>query len=321
MLPTTYDDSAGVSDLPTIKLHSGGPGGNEVATFTKPSSVPEDGELEYTHATGAFLSANTSYWIVATDTDDDYSFKSTSSSASDKGSADGWSVGDRNFNTGWNSGSGQTRFAVKGTPIEALIGNLSKGTSGGYVINTVDAAQKFTTGPNTFGYTLTSVQLGMRNSHNSQTADTPSVKVFSSSARGDEVATLSAAASVVGPNTNTIVWYSVPLSTVLNPNTDYWVVAERASQRGAMTWRQLSQANAGYDGTPAEGWSIDSDPEQRPANNSGAFATPSGDEGFPLAMARQRVGADFGLLGTGAAARRQPRLDGRSHRRRQPGQR
>ena len=59
-LKTDFGASDAVSDLPTVKLHSGSPSGTEVASFTRPSSIAGGSAvLEYTPATAVSLDANT----------------------------------------------------------------------------------------------------------------------------------------------------------------------------------------------------------------------------------------------------------------------
>ena len=58
-----------VSDLPTLKVHSGSATGTEVAALTAPSSA--SATLTYTAPANTNLTASTTYWVVSTGGADD----------------------------------------------------------------------------------------------------------------------------------------------------------------------------------------------------------------------------------------------------------
>ena len=125
----------------------------------------------------------------------------------------------------------------------------------------LDAAQEFTTGSNETGYTLSSIDLELTVA---STSNFPVVKLFSGSANGTEVATLTAPTNAsTGKTTYT---FTVPTAITLEGDTSYWVMAET----GGGTWHTVGFAE---DATPALGWSIADRDEFRVFSSTGPFTT------------------------------------------------
>ena len=126
----------------------------------------------------------------------------------------------------------------------------------------LDAAQEFTTGSNETGYTLSSIDLELTVA---STSNFPVVKLFSGSANGTEVATLTAPTNAsTGKTTYT---FTVPTAITLEGDTSYWVMAET----GAGTWHTVGFAE---DATPAPDWSIaDRDEFRSVFSSTGPFST------------------------------------------------
>ena len=126
----------------------------------------------------------------------------------------------------------------------------------------LDAAQEFTTGSNETGYTLSSIDLELTVA---STSNFPVVKLFSGSATGTEVATLTAPTNAsTGKTTYT---FTVPTAITLEGGTSYWVMAE---ETGGGTWHTVRFAE---DATPAPGWSIADGDEFRVRTSTGPFTT------------------------------------------------
>ena len=126
----------------------------------------------------------------------------------------------------------------------------------------LDAAQEFTTGSNETGYTLSSIDLELTVA---STSNFPVVKLFSGSANGTEVATLTAPTNAsTGKTTYT---FTVPTAITLEGGTSYWVMAE---ETGGGTWHTVGFAE---DATPAPGWSIADGDEFRVRTSTGPFST------------------------------------------------
>ena len=125
----------------------------------------------------------------------------------------------------------------------------------------LDAAQEFTTGSNETGYTLSSIDLELTVA---STSNFPVVKLFSDSANGTEVATLTAPTNAsTGKTTYT---FTVPTAITLEGDTSYWVMAET----GGGTWHTVGFAE---DATPAPDWSIADRDEFRGFDSTGPFST------------------------------------------------
>ena len=147
---------------------------------------------------------------------------------------------------------------------DALVSNLGQmreGVRGRFNHN--DLAQRFTTGSNAGGYTLRSVDLLLYTDNHSGTIP-PTVKIFSGSADGVEVAVLRGPAALA---LYTIKTYAFTASgtVTLDPSTDYWVVAEG----GAAIW--LGTASDDEDAVSASGWSIRDVAEYRDASSTDSF--------------------------------------------------
>ena len=125
----------------------------------------------------------------------------------------------------------------------------------------LDAAQEFTTGSNETGYTLSSIDLELTVA---STSNFPVVKLFSGSANGTEVATLTAPTNASTGKTTYI--FTAPTAITLEGGTSYWVMAET----GGGTWHTVRFAE---DATPAPGWSIADGDEFRVRTSTGPFTT------------------------------------------------
>ena len=144
----------------------------------------------------------------------------------------------------------------------ALVSNVGQTTNGLTGLVQFDLAQSFTTGTNATGYTLTSIELRL---NSIQSSDTPTVKLYSGSAIGTEVDTLSGPAMLDATGTNNYTF--TPSSTVtLLMSTTYWVVAE--ANTGNARWLSTG---TGEDATPATDWGIGDRRELRAASFTDSF--------------------------------------------------
>ena len=132
----------------------------------------------------------------------------------------------------------------------ALVSNVGQDLDFyGSLGNVAERAQRFTTGANLGGYTLTGIDLNLR-SENAGTVP-PTVTLHRGSATGTKVADLNGPSALTAGSTDT--YRFTPTGTVrLSSSTNYWVVAEGGSDD--IDWTQ-TESNA-EDATPASGWSI-----------------------------------------------------------------
>ena len=126
---------------------------------------------------------------------------------------------------------------------QTLVSNTDRATVSMANLITQDLAQEFTTGPNPTGYKLSSIDLYLTGRGTDLT-----VKLFSGSATGSEVATLTSTGwERLGHNVYTFV---PPANTNLTANTSYWIVVKGSSSNG---W---FKAAPGEDASPVPGWEI-----------------------------------------------------------------
>ena len=142
-----------------------------------------------------------------------------------------------------------------------LVSNVGQSTTNAFPLTHSDFAQSFRTGTNLTGYTLSSIDLKL---DSSDSTNTPTVKLYSGSANGTELATFNGPARLDASSVKNYAF--TPSSTVILPrSTTYWVVAE-----GVVKW---VLGGTGEDATPAMGWSIANNYEFRIANLTGSFTT------------------------------------------------
>ena len=132
-----------------------------------------------------------------------------------------------------------------------------------------DNGQEFTTGDNSAGYTLSSIEVRLEGV-GPVTNSYPTVKVFSGSANGMEVTALTAP-STVGVNGHSNYTYTAPANVTLAAETSYWVVYEEGRNGGVSVTTSTAE-----DATPASGWSIADNLQRRSDSSTGSFADVSG---------------------------------------------
>ena len=161
--------------------------------------------------------------------------------------------------------AGDGGVAQAQTP-QPLVGNLGRLEATANInLSADDAAQEFETGGNETGYTLSSIDLNLAG-----TSQLPTVKVFSGSATGTEVAALTAPSPEAGRRNYT---YTAPTGITLAKETSYWVVAEG----GDAYWYR---AQTTEDASPAAGWSIADNAQSRTKDSTVSFAS----GGNPMAI-------------------------------------
>jgi hypothetical protein len=166
---------------------------------------------------------------------------------------------------------------------EVLVSNMDLAQYGDSDFVTSDLAQRFTTGSDVNGYTLTSIEIQLTLS---SASEFPTVKLFSGSANGTEIATLTPASSVTTTD-RTAYTFTAPAGIALTRETDYWVVGET----GASLWQTAGWFTV-EDATSAPGWSIHGKFEIRFPNSTGPY-----DEVGIFTPLKIRVNGTIGVLG------------------------
>ncbi len=156
-----------------------------------------------------------------------------------------------------------------------LVSNVGQTQFAWNNFSTHDIAQEFTTGANADGYTLSSIEL--RINTGAATTATPTVKIFSTSATGTLVATLSGPSSLDASSTKR---YTFTASGVtLSASTTYWVVAEGTD---AAAWTNTNSDSE--DADSASDWSIANAGQTRAHDSTQAFSTLSNGRSFQMVV-------------------------------------
>ena len=154
--------------------------------------------------------------------------------------------------------------AITDDPDVSLVSNIGQAETSTSSIFTYDHAQGFTTGSNSAGYTLTSIEVQISTSG---TIDSAVVRKTDPNT-GDLVATLTgpSTGSTVGTGAQT---FTAPSGTSLEPSTEYFVVFESGSGANGLRF-SLTNANA-EDASAAAGWSISDSGHFRNRTQTGNF--------------------------------------------------
>ena len=150
---------------------------------------------------------------------------------------------------------------AQGTGVVKLT-NFGQPDTNAAALATFDAAQSFTTGTSETGYALTSVELMLQTNAD---PNGPTVKLFSGSANGTEVATFSLQGSLT-PSTTAGYTFLPTSSVTLDDSTPYWVVVE-----GGDTSLRLASSEK-VDPASSAGWSLTGRLETRAHDATGDYA-------------------------------------------------
>ena len=254
---------------PTVKLFSGSATGTEVDELSLQGNLTPSTTANYTFAPSksVVLAHSTKYWVVVEDGD-----TSSRVTFGDLGKtlAAGWRMSDLGeFRTADSTGdfgplgAGTYMIEVNGyaRPLPlVLVSNIAQTSVTPFSLADRDFAQSFTTGTNPAGYLISSIELRLQTDGDPVA---PTVKLFSGSARGMEVATLSLRGNLAPSTTAN---YAFAPSTTLNlaPGT-YWVVIEDGDTSPGLTQQ------TGYDSTPAADWSLHLAQTRFPSTSTGDF--------------------------------------------------
>ena len=154
--------------------------------------------------------------------------------------------------------------AITDDPDVSLVSNIGQAATSTSSIFTYDHAQGFTTGSNSAGYTLTSIEVQISTSG---TIDSAVVRKTDPNT-GDLVATLTgpSTGSTVGTGAQT---FTAPSGTSLEPSTEYFVVFESGSGANSLTF-SVTNTDA-EDASAAAGWSISDSGHFRNRTQTGNF--------------------------------------------------
>ena len=153
-----------------------------------------------------------------------------------------------------------TRAATLTPTTHVLVSNTGKATDPNYNVivgtssgNNISQAQRFTTGDNLDGYTLSSVRIHIRNFAGS---DAVRVSIYEADASGlpdSSIYLLMNPGSIANDSFNT---FTAPANPTLEKETKYFVVAEAASGSFTVSYTSSNAEDSGK----ANGWNINNKP-------------------------------------------------------------
>ena len=266
-----------------IRSDSSGAPGAVVATLTKPGTIAA-GTNSFTHS-GVALAANTTYWAVLDVTlvllPGANTIQNTASDAEDAGGADGWTIADdghyRTWNTSgaWTSFSQSRKMTIHGTAVETVetetfVANTGQADGGTSFLGN-DFHQAFTTGSNSFGYTLHSVDVEFStiDSAFSSSALTASIHAASGGSPGSSLGTLTNPASFPASTSDQTLTFTSSAGIDLEGSATYFLVIDMDAGQSSSRVR-LTGSDA-EDGGGLAGWSIADGAGTRTASSTGAW--------------------------------------------------
>ncbi len=266
-----------------IRSDSGGAPGAVVATLTKPGTIAV-GTNSFTH-TGVALASNTTYWAVLDVTlvllPGANTIQNTASDAEDAGGADGWTIADDGHYRTWNTSGAWTSFSlsrkmtIHGTAVETVetetfVANTGQADGGTSFLGN-DFHQAFTTGSNSFGYTLHSVDVEFStiDSAFSSSALTASIHAASGGSPGSSLGTLTNPASFPASTSDQTLTFTSSAGIDLEGSTTYFLVIDMDAGQSSSRVR-LTGSDA-EDGGGLAGWSIADGAGTRTASSTGAW--------------------------------------------------
>ena len=152
-----------------------------------------------------------------------------------------------------------------------LVSNIGQANNASSLgVSSFDQAQGFTTGADSAGYTLASVDIKIENSiHSILTgSNIPTVTIVEATPTGTVEATLINPASITA-NTTDDYTFTAPASTTLSGSTTYYVVME-----GGLAGFEAARTNSdNEDSSGQSDWSIDNVSNWRNSSSNGSFST------------------------------------------------
>ena len=148
-----------------------------------------------------------------------------------------------------------------------LVSNVGQVNSGASSLIDFDVAQAFTTGSNSAGYTLKSVEIDIGTYNDNATTLTVSIHSNSSGAPGASLGTLSNPASLATGDVQAFTTRGIALAA----STTYFVVIDRVGANTGPILSIFNTSSNAQDPGSASGWSIGNDSLYRDWDSSGSW--------------------------------------------------
>ncbi len=264
---------AAAPDMPSgvtasIYSESGGSPGSPLFTLTNPPAFTT-GANNFTAPANATLAAHTTYFVVIAYSGTGQEFKLAVTLANSERGVAGWSIGNgtrhgdlTQTSVSWMSMARPLKIQVNGTvnpPPPVLVSNLSESGPGAIAVDGTNAgSQSFTTGANSKGYVLGSVEVKLGNASPDLPSDvTLSIYSESGSSPGSSLHMLANPHTFTPSATNTFI---APADATLAANTTYFVVVEHTGG-GSLSVESTSSTTENGEA----GWSIGDEHHTGPA--------------------------------------------------------
>ena len=248
---------------------SGNPG-NRIFTLSNPANVAT-GIVRFTALADTRLDANTKYWVhLNYNGNTKPRWGKTYADGEDSGAYSGWSIAnDRRSRTSsgdWQTSGSSLRVRINTSTSDGsvLASNLGKSDNGRTSSDFRNQAQAFTTGGNSQGYPLASIEVDLDSPPGNATLTAEIRGDDGSGNPGNPIFTLSNPENVA----TGIVRFTVPAGTRLDANTKYWV---HLNYNGNTKPRWGKTYADGEDSGAYSGWSIAND--RRSRTSSGDWRT------------------------------------------------
>ena len=152
-----------------------------------------------------------------------------------------------------------------------LVSNIGQANNASSLgVSSFDQAQGFTTGADSAGYALASIDIRVENSISSilTGSNIPTVTIVEATPTGTVEATLTNPASITA-NTTDDYTFTAPANTTLSASTTYYVVME-----GGLAGFEAARTNSdNEDSSSQSDWSIDNVSNWRSSSSNGSFTT------------------------------------------------
>ena len=242
--------------------NGGGPAGASaaIANFTRPDNLNSAGDKTFTLPAKTKLAANTEYFVFISFSGTVSGIphlRSTGSDNEDSGALLGWSMADVRYQLedgNWVTNDNALQLAVRTittgerpfSPV-TLISNVGQGGVDDSNLDN-DRAQSFTTGSNSTGYTLTSVEIVSNDSDD----DDVSVSLCTVDGSGFPTSTCTALTAPGSFAAGTLA-FTAPSNTTLDANTTYTLLI---TSPGGQSLNLGTTNSDNEDSGGATGWSI-----------------------------------------------------------------
>ena len=245
----------------TIRADDSGSPGDLADTLINPT-LTSNSTLTFTPSSALALDPNKTYWLTANEgiASNRVFYRVTESDVDT--SDQSWSIGNGSLatdsiNEPLSPSIANLLFEISGTvnssPTDVTLARVLLGNAFGNTTNSRITAQKFTTGPNPLGYSISQIRIRMGSAANHVVGKDIIVRIKADGVNnrpGDLVATLTNPASL---GANSLKSFTAPPGTILDPDTSYWLTVNEGLPTNSgmaavrISLNQSDDSNYGWD--------------------------------------------------------------------------